>query len=305
MHQTVISAVGVDRNFPSIITYDSQTTKADLLEEVTRLVTHSVEVAGIATREICILAPQWMPLASLTRRLIAAMPQYEFDGPGMVPFAWDMENFWYKLSRIGLTQASPRMYIKRVRWANEVIRDLEIAGAPVSGITGKALLRASNAFRSAENDGLTYLSDYFDTMFAWLDIDYRQFQTLSEHHLAFFESSSARIEKIAQQGAESIRDIGTFRKVFAERSGITISTIHGVKGGEFDVVIAYGLLQGMVPHFSDPQPHESAAKLLYVTCSRARKHLHLISESERPRGRYNSYSPTELLAATQFNYDHI
>lgn len=305
LHQTVISAVGVDRNFPSIVTYDSQTTKADLLEEVARLVTHSVEVAGIAAQEICILAPQWMPLASLTRRLIAAMPQYEFDGPGMVPFAWDMENFWYKMSRIGLTKASPRMYIKRLRWANEVIRDLEIAGAPISKVTGKMLLRASNAYKSAENDGLAYLSDYFDAMFVWLEIDYRQFQTLCEHHQAFFASSSARIERIAQQGAESIRDIDTFRKVFAERSGITISTIHGVKGGEFDVVIAYGLLQGMVPHFSDPEQYESAAKLLYVTCSRARKHLHLISESERPRGRYNSYFPTEILAATQFNYNHI
>ena len=70
-------------------------------------------------------------------------------------------------------------------------------------------------------------------------------------------------------------------------------------------MIAYGLLQGMVPHFNDPEQYESAIKLLYVTCSRARKHLHLVSERERPRGRYNTYAPTDILANTQFDYDQI
>jgi DNA helicase II / ATP-dependent DNA helicase PcrA len=305
LHRTPILAVGHDRNFQSLITYDTLTTQANLLDQITRLVIHSIEVAGIPQHEMCILAPQWMPLASLTRRLIAAMPQYEFDGPGMVPFSRDPENFWYKLSRIGLTRPSPRMYVRRLRWAHEVLQDLNNAGASTSEITAKMLLRASNTFHSLQNDGLRYLSEYFDAMLAFLEINYRQFQTLSDHHQAFFESSQARIERIAQQGAESIRDITTFKKVFAERSGITISTIHGVKGGEFDVVIAYGLLQGMVPHFNDPEQYESAAKLLYVTCSRARKHLHLVSERERPRGRYSTYDPTTILANTQFNYDQI
>ena len=72
-------------------------------------------------------------------------------------------------------------------------------------------------------------------------------------------------------------------------------TIHGVKGIEFDVVIAFGLLEGMVPHFNEPAGEVTANKLLYVVGSRARKHLHLISESGRPRGRRGSYSATEVL----------
>ena len=52
-------------------------------------------------------------------------------------------------------------------------------------------------------------------------------------------------------GAGYTTDLSFFKKVFRERTGITLSTIHGVKGAEFDVVIAFGLLQGMVPHFSD------------------------------------------------------
>ena len=35
--------------------------------------------------------------------------------------------------------------------------------------------------------------------------------------------------------------IDAFRKVFQQKKGITISTNHGVKGAEFDTVIAFGL----------------------------------------------------------------
>lgn len=45
--------------------------------------------------------------------------------------------------------------------------------------------------------------------------------------------------------------IDAFRKVFQQKKGITISTNHGVKGAEFDTVIAFGLLDGYVPHFSE------------------------------------------------------
>lgn len=94
-----------------------------------------------------------------------------------------------------------------------------------------------------------------------------------------------------------------FRRVFATRSGITISTIHNVKGAEFDAVIAFALLQGMVPHFGDLQV-ESAKKLLYVICSRARKNLHLISETGRTH-RAGPYLPTEVLAEYTFAYDYV
>lgn len=302
LYDNAIEAVGPNRDIESVISLDSTTTKDGLLDEIARLIAQSVEVDHIPQQEICVLAPQWAMLAALTRRLVAALPQYEFDGPGMVPFARDMENFWYKMSRIALTSATPNMYVKRLRWAGEVISELSHAGVPISEITAKALLRISNEFTCQQTDGLQYLKEYFDMMLAWLGIDKTDYPTLAEHYVAFFESSHARIAKIAEQGAESIREIATFRKVFSERSGIKISTIHGVKGGEFDVVIAFGMLQGMVPNFNDPDQIGSAKKLMYVTCSRARKHLHIIAEAERPRGRYGSYQPTQVLIDVEFNY---
>ena len=74
---------------------------------------------------------------------------------------------------------------------------------------------------------------------------------LHEHNEAFFGSAQARISRLQSEGAEFIGDVATFKKVFENRTGITVSTIHGVKGAEYDTVIAYALLEGMIPHFSE------------------------------------------------------
>ena len=57
-------------------------------------------------------------------------------------------------------------------------------------------------------------------------------------------------------------------------------------------MIAYALLEGMVPHFSDPNGQASANRLLYVICSRARKSLHLIAEQGRFNGIGEEYVAT-------------
>jgi superfamily I DNA/RNA helicase len=128
---------------------------------------------------------------------------------------------------------------------------------------------------------------------------------LMDHHESFFNSSQNRIDRLRKDGALFATDIEAFRKTFKPRTGIKVSTIHGVKGGEYDVVISFGLLQGLVPNLNDPSV-ESAKKLLYVIASRARKNLHLISEKGRMSG-YGQYrrerQPTEVLHQLNFAYD--
>jgi DNA helicase-2/ATP-dependent DNA helicase PcrA len=305
LQPAAISAEGDQKDYSSLISFDRHTGRNGLEDELVRLIRYSVETLGTAPNEICIIAPWWMQLASMTRRLVAALPEYSFDGPGMAPFARDIDNFWYKLSRIVLTEPSPYLYVRRIRWAGEILSALEHAGIDVSTLSRKGLLRECNSIAIAVDEGLTYLELFFDELFERLKIDFRAVPTLAEHHQSFFESSADRIEKLAREGGQAVSDISMFRKVFASRSGITVSTIHGVKGAEFDTVIAYALLEGMVPHFSDGNGPDSANKLLYVLCSRARKNLHLISETGRVDGRGHDYEPTETLAACAFVYDLV
>ncbi|CDZ54415.1 UvrD-helicase domain-containing protein [Neorhizobium galegae] len=298
-----VEAVGKERDYPSIISYNNQVRKDDLQAELVRLIRLTIEEKKIAPSEICIIAPWWTHLASAARQLMTAMPEYTFDGPGMAPFARDPDNFWFKLSRILLTTPSPSLFIKRRRWAGEVIDALQAVGISVAGTDQRELLMICNKVTCLEQDGLTYLRQAFSQVFDALAVDHTRNASLQEHHEAFFESAQRRIARLIKEGSVAISDIAMFRKVFSERSGITVSSIHGVKGAEFDVVIAYGLLDGMVPHFTAVDQDGSARKLLYVICSRARKNLYLISEVGRAKGRTRTYSPSPLLASKQFAYD--
>ncbi|UIJ84301.1 UvrD-helicase domain-containing protein [Rhizobium leguminosarum] len=298
-----VEAVGKERDYPSIISYNDKVRKDDLQAELVRLIRLTIEEKKISPSEVCIIAPWWTHLASAARQLMTAMPEYTFDGPGMAPFARDPDNFWFKLSRILLTTPSPSLFIKRRRWAGEVIDALRSAGINVAGTDQRELLMICNKVTCSEQDGLTYLRQAFSQVFDALAVDHTQNASLQEHHDAFFDSAQRRIARLVKEGSVAISDIAMFRKVFSERSGITVSSIHGVKGAEFDVVIAYGLLDGMVPHFTDADQDDSARKLLYVICSRARKNLYLISETGRAKGRRGTYSPSPLLANRQFAYD--
>lgn len=300
-----ISADGKCKTFESVISYDYLTNRDALVAEVVRLIRYNIDTMGISPSEVCIVGPQWLPLAGMTRQLVAALPDYSFSGPGMVPFARDIDNFWYKLSRIILTEASPQLYIRRIRWAGEVIAALDLAGINTAAITRKSLLRVSNGISSTETDGLKYLLECFDALFAALGIDRTSSAMLVEHYEAFVEGSQQRIDRLIADGAAAIAEVAMFRKVFDERTGITVSTIHGVKGAEFEAVIAFGLLEGMVPHFNEDDKVAAANRLLYVVCSRAKKNLHLISEVGRRRGPNNFYVPTDILLACNFGYDQV
>ena len=70
-------------------------------------------------------------------------------------------------------------------------------------------------------------------------------------------------------------------------------------------MIAFGLLEGMVPHNSEVDKHAAANKMLYVICSRAKKNLHLISEAGRMNYRRDPYYPTDVLLACTHAYDLV
>lgn len=305
VYQTTIEAAADDRDYASLISYNNTVDKDNLLAELVRLIRYNIETVGIPSHEVCVLAPQWVHLGAMTRMLVSSLPEYKFQGPGLVPFSRDIDNFWYKLSRIVLTCASPTMFSRRMRWAGEVLTDLESCGVHTAGLSRKSLLRECNSIKVAREDGLAYLAEFFQNLCGRLGIDIEMVPFLKEHHTAFFTSATARIQRLQREGATFIGNIASFRNVFEVCRGISVSTIHGIKGDEYDVVIAYALLQDFVPHFNDPNPDETANKLLYVISSRARKNLHLISERGRTNVFRKEYVPTHQLAACIFTYDVV
>ena len=303
-----IIGCGENKSYESIISFNNEISRAHLEDEIVRLILYNINVKQISPNEICIVGPQWVHLASLTRNLMIKLPDYSFNGPGMAPFAKDIDNFFYKLCRIVLTEPAPNMYLTRLRWSSEILSELNHLGIDVSHVNKKKLLMYCNLINLKEEDGVKYLRSFFDTLFAKIEIDFAEYSSLKEHYSSFFKSSEDRIAKLVKEGYDYISTTENFKKVFKQRDGITISTIHGVKGAEFNTVIAFALLQDYVPHFSDKNGEDSAKKLLYVISSRAKKNLHLISEKGRFRSWGNppaEYTPTEQLAIYNYDYDPL
>ena len=292
------------------ITFLNQTLhKDDLAQHISQLISESLAI-GVPEREICVLAPHWWHVRSIARDLTRLLPNVDFDAPGLSPLHSQRDNIWFKIARIFLTAPEPRLYRTRLRWAGEIMRELEeMTGSTIELGQNRArrFLRLANTITSSEEDSLNYLRIVFSDLMGSLMIETDLFPRLSETHKLFFEKAEARI---ADPAIETPTDIGYLRKVFKHPSGIVVSTCHGVKGEEYDTVICFGILKGYIPNWqivikgTDLEAHSQAAKLLYVVCSRAKRHLHLIAESGRTTQTGNQYVTTKNFSDLEFDYDN-
>ena len=291
------------------ITFHNQTIHKDALPEYIAGLISSALMMGVSPSEICVLAPHWTHVRALTRALIQYLPDVDFDAPGLSPLHSSRDNIWFKVSRLFLTRPEPRLYRTRHRWAREVINEIETMGeinAPDIISTPRLLLRLINSITSIENNGLLFLRDVFSQLTQAIDLNLEHHSVLNESYSRFFERAEARI---ASAEGDIPVDIQSLKKLFRRPSGVVISTCHGVKGEEYDTVIAFALLEGYVPNWEviingdTATALQHASKMLYVVCSRAKRHLHLIAESGRRTQTGNPYLTTEQLRAATFDYD--
>ncbi|MGO8731204.1 MAG: UvrD-helicase domain-containing protein [Terriglobia bacterium] len=292
-----------------LVTFEDQTISTkDLAAAIAALISSSIN-AGVATKDICVLAPHWWHVRSLARRLVGQLPEIEFDAPGLSPLHSSRDNFWFKVGRLFLTAPSPSRARTRIRWAREVLSDLcALADISLPDCVGtpRRLLRIINAVSSTETEGIAYLRDVFSQLLKRIGFDLESSNALKVAFDAFFKKAESRI---TTSGGGVPTDVNSFRRLFSHPSGLVVSTCHGVKGEEYDTVIAFGLLRGYVPHWStiitgtEQMALERESKLLYVICSRAKRRLHLIAEAGRATQRGNPYETARLLKRVRFNYD--
>ncbi|MCH8570247.1 ATP-dependent helicase [Nesterenkonia sp. AY15] len=299
-----IVASGHLRDWSGNVTYNRTVDRSQLPTHLEELIRYNIETLHIDPSEICVVAPFWIHLASVTRALVRSMPEYEFNGPGLTPFGENRDNFWFKLARISLTEASPRHFYTRLRWAQEVIDLLVECRATTDDLAPRTLLRFSNSVSLDTQDGVKFLRDFFDAFLNEYSISLDTHEGLKHQHDSFFERMHNRISRVERDEGVSLNDLETFKKVFRPKSGVTVSTVHGVKGAEFDTVIAFALYEGALPHFNEPDKTTAANRSLFVISSRARKNLHLISERGRFDYRGDEQRPTQVLAAAAFDYSN-
>ncbi|GGH24952.1 DNA helicase [Dyadobacter endophyticus] len=285
-----------------LLTFNNEIHKDDLPVYIAEIIQHNIAM-GVPEHEICVLAPQWPLVIPMGKMLKSRLPDVNFDAVGLSPLMKNKENIWFKVARLFLVPPSPRMYFVRARWTFELIDEFVALGIEIlPGVEKKAkvFLRHLNSVTCDEDDGLAHLEHCFGELMERLGIEIAQNSTLKQHWEYFFESTKKRMDDARFDYA---RDIGSFKKLFSHATGVVVNTCHGVKGEEFHTVIAFGLLHGYVPNWKDDDHLATSKKLLYVICSRAKNHLHLISERGRKTRKGSPYTTTMHLQNVRYPYD--
>jgi len=302
-----IKALGMNASEEGMITFNNTIKHTDIVNEIARLIQLSLE-KGIPEDEICVLVPQWWLMTSISKKLRLLLPDVHFDASGLAPMSKNRENLWYKLSRLFLTQPSPKIYSARYRWASELIdlfRNQTNTQFKEEYLEPRNLLRLINSIKSDEAEGIDYLIDCFDQFLEIVEIDYYKFPQLVENRDLFFKNIEARLN---DPEFKVPSDTESFKSFYREMTGVIINTCVGVKGEEFETVIAYGLLNGYIPHWNEifsGNATDASKKLMYVICSRAKTNLHLISEKGRTTKKGQELEITPELKDKVFDYDDI
>jgi DNA helicase-2/ATP-dependent DNA helicase PcrA len=302
-----IKAVGSNAPARGLITLNDTIQSSKIVDEIAQLIQRSLD-EGIPEDEICVLVPQWWLITSVSKKLRATLPHVNFDASGLAPMSKNRENIWYKLSRLFLTEPNPKIYSSRYRWAAELIDNFRILTNTEfieEYRVERNILRLINSIKSNETEGMDYLADCFDQFLSAVEIDYTKFPQLVECRKLFFDNIESRL---SDPDFKIPSDIQSFKSFYREMTGVIINTCVGVKGEEFETVIAYGLLNGYIPHWNDifyGNPTEASNKLMYVICSRAKTNLHLISETGRTTKAGKPLEMNPELASKIYEYDEI
>lgn len=254
--------------------------KKETFDEIIRIITDLIG-QGYEEYEICVVAPQWYHLYEFSNEIKKRLPNLKLDAPNLVPLKKDDDGIINKISRLLLTNFD-YYNLTRIRWlAQEIIKQFDEEHGFRIKITVNDLLNIISESKTNESVGTVFLRNSLNNIFSNLGLS-SYFQT---HIDEFIQGTIERIIHYQRQGLEDDRVY--FEQSLRSKSGVVVSTIHGVKGEEYRAVIAFGLLEGYIPHWNDiiNQPpiitRTRSKKLLFVLCSRAKEKLYLFAENDR------------------------
>ena len=293
-----IYAVSDIKDDMGCLVYNNTINKTDLFEEIAKIVKNQIS-DGIPENEICIIAPQWWLLFPLSKQMQALLPEVKFDAPDITPIKYDPMNVFFLFARLLFTEPGKKTWLRK-QIANEIVKILseEYKIELHEKVDTYMVLKVVNSLLSEEENGLDYLQRSIIKFFDILGVNLRQEQFLLKSYEDFIAKINDRVKR-----HDLSTSIDGFKQCFKEKEGVVINTFHGVKGEEYDTVIAFGILNGYIPHWntmynkSRQYREDETKKLLYVVCSRAKKNLYLFSEQGRitPKG-YPLTSTDEMIA---------
>lgn len=273
----LIASLGKLKNYPSSIQYCKKTSKDELPEKIANIIEYYLS-KGINPEDICIISPIWYPLYPMAKQIRSKLPEVSLSARGLSPLPRIPDNFWFKVARLALTKPEPRLTKSRIRWANDVLREIISVSPDILAVSsGIELLKIINRIKIDEQDGWSYLMKFFVEFENKINVELSSIPFLNSLLSQLQEGAIKRNTELKKHNI--LVSIDEYRKMFQPRHGVFISSCHGVKGEEYDVVIAFGILEDFLPNKAEAHDRDVAKRLLYVVASRAKKYLHLFSET--------------------------
>ncbi len=283
------------KNEDSIISYDKNINKIDLANVISNIIRDEVN-HGTNEEDICVIAPQWWQLFDIGNKLKILLPEIRFDSPEISPIKYDPLNIYYLIARLLFTEKGKNT-VSRKNTAKEIINILksEYKIELPKFIDTYLVLKLINSSIRYNDDGILTLKKCIMDLFEKCRINLKQEEKLKQKLCEFLENTNDRINRYNL--SISLENI---EKSFKIKKGVVINTFHGIKGEEYKVVIATGLLKGYIPNWKIINKtlvsHVETNKLLYVICSRAKQKLYLFSEKGR-----TTRNGIELLPTNELN----
>lgn len=286
--------------------YDNTISKSELFEKIVYIVKEELS-RGIPDNEICIIAPQWWLLFPLSKKIKELLPNVKFDAPDITPIKYDPMNVFYLISKLLFTESGRKIYLRK-KIANEIIEILteEYKIHLSDKIDNYKVLKIINSISESDENGVVYLQKAINSFLIELGIDLNLESRLQKAYEDFILMVKDRVKN-----NHLSTDVDTFKQCFKEKEGVVINTFHGVKGEEYTTVIAFGILNGYIPHWntiikkSHDYRESETKKLLYVVCSRAKKKLYLFSEQGRTTKKGALLTSTDEIVAIDYKYDNL
>ena len=277
--------------------------KDEIYDYIAELIQYKID-EGVPPEEICVIAPQWYLLYPLSKKLRILLPHISFDAPDISPIKADDMNIFYKLARLIFTEPGKKV-ARRKRIATEIIKVLseEYNILLNEHIDCFWILQTINGIHSNSDNGIEYYQYIIETFFSSCGINRNDNPSLYSQYDNFIKKIEERVKRHSLSD-----DLFTFYKMFKEKVGVVITTCHKIKGEEYNTVIAFGILYGMVPHWEsiyNPAISENieAKKMLYVIASRAKESLYLFAEQGRTTQNGSIYTLTDILKTYTYKYD--
>ncbi|MCR0565825.1 hypothetical protein MKC67_16940, partial [[Clostridium] innocuum] len=253
----------------------------------------------------CIVAPQWYQIYPLANKLRKYLPNIKFDAPDISPFKFDPINPFYILAKLLFTPSGRNVQMRK-KYALEFMKILstEYQINFQQNIDTFSFLKIVNSVPK-KSDGMEYFKNGVETIIKKIGLNFTDEEDFLKVYAAFLERTFERINNY-----NLFTDYVSMCNYFKEKEGVVINTIHGIKGEEYNTVIAFDLLNGHLPHwdyiFKDSKKELRAHEtnnLLYVLCSRAKVNLYLYSEIGRKTQRGSEYTATDELYCLKYDYD--